>query len=1005
MKRLLLLLSIATYALFSHANLSSIDTHDIITAPHTRSIGLQFTLINDGTAYEVSRGNATDTHIVIPETYNFLPVTAIAQRGFTSFESLISVSIPSSVEIIKGSAFFNCTGLTSITIPNGVIIIAQQAFDWCSNLASISLPSSVVSIAPDAFTHCENLTSISVDEANPIFRSEANCLLAGSMLMLGCQTSEIPSNITRIEANAFQGCSNLTNITLPSSIQGIGRSAFEDCTSLTSINLTDSIVIIDEYAFNYCSSLINITIPTSVLIMGQNVFSNCGDLVIYTNLVRRPDTWVSIWCYHHPVMWGGITEGLSFALLPNNTYEVSRGTVTDADIEIPAVYNNRPVTAIAEYGFGNLRTVESITIPNNVITIGGNAFSGSYNLKSVTLPNSVTSIEYWAFASCQSLSSITIPNSVTTIGNFAFFYCNSLIIFTELESRPQGWDINWNPDNRPVFWGGESGGLAFTLINDGTEYEVARGTAVEIDIVIPAVYNDLPVTRIAMSGFLGYRGLTSITLPNSITTIEQQAFENCINLTSINLPSSITNIDGRAFYNCIKLASIDLPNGIEVIEWYAFYNCSSLTNIDILSSVTTIGRMAFYGCSGLTTITIPSSVESIGEMAFANCENLASINVEAGNQVFYSEGNCLIQGNTLVSGCYTSEIPEGITAIGDFAFWGCSGLVSVILPASVTTIGYSAFYECSGLLSIDIPNGVDIIRAGAFYRCFNLANVTLPSNITAIERETFYYCQNLANIDLPSGVTAIEANAFDNCWRLSTISISSNVRVIGENAFANCEGLVIFTEHPSQPEGWDAQWNPNNRPVIWGVTAEPVAPSNLEARHINNAVQLVWQPLEGVYHQNFINYAVYRNGGLIADALITNPNYTDVNPPAGVFSYYVTAIYHTGESQPSNTVEVNSESDVVAVSATRLKGNYPNPFNPTTTIAYEIAKAGRVSMEVYNSKGQRVKKLVDGFQSAGGYTVVWNGCDDNGRAVSSGVYFCCMTSSGYSGVKKMVVVK
>ena len=175
--------------------------------------------------------------------------------------------------------------------------------------------------------------------------------------------------------------------------------------------------------------------------------------------------------------------------------------------------------------------------------------------------------------------------------------------------------------------------------------------------------------------------LTSIDIPNSVTSIGQYAFYGCGSLTSIDIPNSVTSIGRYAFYDCSSLTSIDIPNPVPSIGDYAFYGCSSLTSIDIPNSVTSIGDYAFYDCSSLTSIDIPNSVTSIGRYAFVYCSSLTSI-----------------------------DIPNSVTSIDNSTFSNCTGLTSIDIPNSVTSIGNSAFFGCSSLTSIDIPNSVKETR-------------------------------------------------------------------------------------------------------------------------------------------------------------------------------------------------------------------------------------------------------------------------------------------------------
>ncbi len=268
-------------------------------------------------------------------------------------------------------------------------------------------------------------------------------------------------------------------------------------------------------------------------------------------------------------------------------------------------------------------------------------------------------------------------------------------------------------------------------------------------------------------------------------------------IQSVSLPQGLTTIGYSAFSGCRNLASIVIPGSVTHIGEGAFSGCGGLTSITIPNSVTTIGEDAFFECLGLTSLTLSNSITIIGEGAFAGCDGLTQIIVNAGNLVYHSSGNCLIEtkSKTLIQGCKTSTIPAdgSVTVIGDEAFFECTGLTSVTIPNRVTTIGDSAFYGCSGLTSLTIPSSITTIGKAAFRTCDGLTSVIIPNSVTTIGEDVFSWCTGLTSVTIPNSVTAIGEGAFSWCRGLTSVTISSSVTTIGKYAFYYCDSLTSVT--------------------------------------------------------------------------------------------------------------------------------------------------------------------------------------------------------------------
>ena len=389
------------------------------------------------------------------------------------------------------------------------------------------------------------------------------------------------------------------------------------------------------------------------------------------------------------------------------------------------------------------------TIPDTVTTICDEAFSRCHRLTSLTIPDSVTSIGNSAFFFCGSLTSLTIPNSVTFIGDWAFYACSSLTSLTI-------------PDSVTTIEANPFSGLTLQLDNRSPHFYVEDNVLFTADKKKLIAYSSIQtsycipdsVTSIGDNAFYNCRRLTSLTIPNSVTSIGDRAFAGCENITSLTIPDSVTSIGNQAFYECISLTSLTIPNSVTSIGNGAFHDCCRLTSLTIPNSVTSIGNGAFHDCRRLTSLTIPNSVTSIEDSAFENCSSLTTL-----------------------------TIPDSVISIGGWTFSGCSSLTSLTIPDSVTSIGSGAFEDCSSLTSLKIPNFVTSIKYRAFEGCSSLTTLTIPNSVTFIGEGAFWGCTSLTTLTIPNSVTSMEQGALYECDNLNQYTREELENRFGEQIF------------------------------------------------------------------------------------------------------------------------------------------------------------------------------------------------------------------------------
>jgi hypothetical protein len=375
----------------------------------------------------------------------------------------------------------------------------------------------------------------------------------------------------------------------------------------------------------------------------------------------------------------------------------------------------------------------------------------------------------------------------------------------------------------------------FTFTTNSGALSITGYTGPGGAVSIPAMTNGYPVTSIGENVFSG-AGLTSVTIPKSVTGIGEATFSQCYSLTNINVVAGnpdFSSVHGVLFdqtqatliaYPGGLGVDYTIPNSVTTIGDAAFTYCTKLTSVTIPNSVTTIGEVAFYGCTSLTNVAIPDSVTSIGMQTFSGCLGLTSM-----------------------------TIPNSTTSIGEYAFAGCANLMSVIIPDSVTSIGQYAFFDCPSLRSVTIPNSITSIGAGMFDECSSLTNVTIPNSVTNIGSVAFLECTSLKSVTIPKSVTGIGDFAFYECTSLTAAYFQGNAPPDDGTIFYYDSATVYYlagtTGWGSTFEGMPAVlWNPQAQvPGLtigqfgFGITGPTNATIVVEA--CTNLANPVWLPV------------------------------------------------------------------------------------------------------------------------------------------------------------------
>lgn len=666
-------------------------------------------------------------HFRIPNKLNDKPVVEIADEVFKDRTELESVTFPASLTTIGDECFYGCENLSSFNVPENIQSIGTQAFEntlWLENQED-----GEVAVGNMLYTYKGEM-----DFPAKVVAGEDNTSGNGTVVDL--------SKYVNMSSGVFKNQKNLVYAEIPSNFTEIYDSTFQDCEQLSEVKLHDGLTKIDDYAFSGCASLENIEIPTSVNHIGSNAFS-------------------------YSAIKGEITLNSGLDYVGSNAFEYCRN-ITKVNIpegfKYISDYLFNGCENLAEVKFDN----SEYSADSKVDYIGMNAFNGT-KIKTLEVPFNVTSIKQGAFANCPELESIYVYDNLngTEKNSYVSAYTsedgevveagwqtggsyqgivnfeagtftnspkfNSIILMNETKKTISNLNEVSIPVTLQSLGGSNSESKLFTGTSIETinlsknidkiakeEYKNTINNNYSLKTLPPSIFENAlklknvnfgnsNIETIGRNAFTNCEALTSITLSNTVRSVETGAFADCHNLANVQLSNNSKTITERMFANCTSLTSIVLPDSFLTINKYGFIGCSNLNNITLSKNLTDIGEGAFSGCTSLQNVIIPNTCKALATQIFKDCTSLTSVTLSTHSNANSVTAN-MFEGTTSLK---EIVLPKNIRSIASKAFAN-SGLKNITLEyAGVVTLGANAF-ENVNLEAIYVPEEfVDSYKANA----------------------------------------------------------------------------------------------------------------------------------------------------------------------------------------------------------------------------------------------------------------------------------------------------